>query len=76
MPPPDDHTNLWEYTFESTFQPLIFHRIQEAQVQYIDLSQPEDIYVILQAKPDKKASTHPSVTWPTDLISEMVACID
>jgi hypothetical protein len=50
--------------------------VQKAGVQFIDLSHPEGVYVILQAKPNKKATTHNSVGNPADLVSEMVACLD
>ena len=76
LPAPDPETQLWEHTFPEEAMQTVVERLQTEKVQFIDLTSQEDIFVILQAKASKKATTHSAVTCPLDLMSEITASLD
>lgn len=72
LPPPDDGSTLWEYTIPITMEDHLRNALDtDPPTQYINISDPASVYIILQAKPSKGPATATTIQGPEDLETEI-----
>ena len=75
---PDETSYLWEYlipqVLHDTMQAFLEH--PDTQVQWLDLTDHEKLYIILQAKPNKGKEGIQDIKTPEDLAVELAAAMD
>ena len=78
LPRPDDTCQLWEYAvpIELTERFQKFLTSEDVATQWISLADPEQVFVLLQAKPRKGGGKNTAVQGPEDLSLELAATLD
>ena len=75
---PDETSYLWEYQIPQVLHDRMqaFLEHPDTQVQWLDLTDHEKLYIILQAKPNKGKEGIQDIKSPEDLAVELVAAMD
>ena len=78
QPKPDDHSQLWEFVVPAELADTLetFLKSEDVGAQWIDLSNPGAIFILLQAKPRKGGGGTPSIPGIEDLYYEIAARLD